>query len=189
LKALAEYLSLGPEDAHTAMWLRDAIARDQMPTIKDLNNPNKYFPYRFGQAFWAFVGEEWKRAALAGNRPVLDATRPVPTADVLVAGRKNGGGLNVSPAISPDGQWMMSPAPVKVAPSTSGCDQAKSGEPPARLEAWRRRPKPPRLPAARSACSACGKPWHGCYCSPLASFWGCIWCAAIPPSAPPPATR
>ena len=144
VEGMAEYLSLGPEDAHTAMWLRDAIARDRMPTIKDLNNPNKYSPYRFGQAFWAFVGgrygddkigplllaaarhddlntafedilhvsekqlsEEWKLAALASNRPVLDATRPVPAADVLVAGRKNEGGLNVSPAISPDGQWMM----------------------------------------------------------------------------------
>ncbi|HET9784149.1 MAG TPA: hypothetical protein VFP94_04210, partial [Terriglobales bacterium] len=56
VEGMAEYLSLGPEDPNTAMWMRDVVAHDKMPTIRDLNNPNKYFPYRFGQAFWAYVG-------------------------------------------------------------------------------------------------------------------------------------
>ena len=56
IEGMAEYLSIGPVDPHTAMWLRDARARGRpCPTIKDLDNP-KYFPYRWGQAFWAYVG-------------------------------------------------------------------------------------------------------------------------------------
>lgn len=54
VEGLAEYMSIGSVDAHTAMWMRDAVLRDDVPTIKDLNNP-KYFPYRYGQAFWAFL--------------------------------------------------------------------------------------------------------------------------------------
>jgi Tol biopolymer transport system component len=55
IEGMAEYLSLGPVDPNTAMWLRDAVAKDKLPAIKDLDNP-KYFPYRWGQAFWAYVG-------------------------------------------------------------------------------------------------------------------------------------
>ena len=54
VEGLAEYLSIGKVDAHTAMWMRDAILNDDFPGIKDLSNP-KYFPYRYGQAFWAFI--------------------------------------------------------------------------------------------------------------------------------------
>ena len=55
---MAEYLSIGPIDAHTAMWLRDAARQETLPEIKDLDNP-KYFPYRWGQAFWSYVGGRW----------------------------------------------------------------------------------------------------------------------------------
>jgi WD40 repeat protein len=58
VEGLAEYLSLGPEDSQTAMWLRDAVASNKLPTLKDLGNP-RYFPYRFGHAFWAYVGGRW----------------------------------------------------------------------------------------------------------------------------------
>jgi Tol biopolymer transport system component len=58
IEGMAEYLSLGPVDANTAMWLRDAARTDHLPAIKDLDNP-KYFPYRWGQAFWAYVGGRW----------------------------------------------------------------------------------------------------------------------------------
>jgi len=53
-EGLAEYLSLGSEDSHTAMWMRDAVATDDIPEIKKLNN-FKYFPYRYGHALWAFI--------------------------------------------------------------------------------------------------------------------------------------
>ena len=55
IEGMAEYLSLGPVDPNTAMWLRDAVRQEKLPTIDDLNDP-KYFPYRWGQAFWAYVG-------------------------------------------------------------------------------------------------------------------------------------
>ena len=49
IEGLAEYLSIGPVDAHTAMWMRDATYRDKLPTVKKLANP-RYFPYRYGQS-------------------------------------------------------------------------------------------------------------------------------------------
>ena len=54
IEGMAEYLSLGPRDPNTTMWLRDAAARERLPRIKDLDKP-EYFPYRWGQAFWAYV--------------------------------------------------------------------------------------------------------------------------------------
>jgi Tol biopolymer transport system component/uncharacterized protein YcfJ len=67
IEGMAEYLSLGPVDPNTAMWLRDAARPlddkdrkdkkgriDNLPAIKDLDN-GRYFPYRWGQAFWAYV--------------------------------------------------------------------------------------------------------------------------------------
>ncbi|HMQ46610.1 MAG TPA: hypothetical protein PKA00_03580 [Saprospiraceae bacterium] len=54
VEGLAEYLSIGSVDAHTAMWMRDAVLRDDVPDMDDLSKP-QYFPYRYGQAFWAFL--------------------------------------------------------------------------------------------------------------------------------------
>lgn len=59
VEGMAEYLSLGGEDSHTAMWLRDAVVRNDLPTIKQLNDGRKYFPYRYGQALWAYIGGTW----------------------------------------------------------------------------------------------------------------------------------
>ena len=58
IEGMAEYLSIGPVDANTAMWLRDAVPQDKLPTVEDLDNP-EYFPYRWGQAFWAYVAGRW----------------------------------------------------------------------------------------------------------------------------------
>jgi Tol biopolymer transport system component len=54
VEGMAEYLSLGPVDVHTAMWIKDAIKTDKLPSIDDLDKP-EYFPYRWGHAFWAYV--------------------------------------------------------------------------------------------------------------------------------------
>jgi len=54
IEGMAEYLSLGPEDSHTAMWLRDAAAHDRLPAVEDLHNP-RYFPYRYGHGLWSFL--------------------------------------------------------------------------------------------------------------------------------------
>lgn len=54
VEGMAEYLSVGAHDPHTAMWLRDAAQSNKLPSFSKLNDPS-YFPYRFGQAFWAYV--------------------------------------------------------------------------------------------------------------------------------------
>ena len=55
-EGLAEYLSLGRNDPHTALWMRDAVLNNDLPSIEDLVvKQQKYFPYRWGQAFWAYV--------------------------------------------------------------------------------------------------------------------------------------
>jgi hypothetical protein len=56
IEGMAEYFSVGREDSHTAMWLRDAALRNDIPTIKQLTRSTRYFPYRYGQALWAYVG-------------------------------------------------------------------------------------------------------------------------------------
>ncbi len=56
VEGMAEYLSVGRDDPLTAMWIRDAILNDDMPTIRQLTRDSRYFPYRFGQALWAYVG-------------------------------------------------------------------------------------------------------------------------------------
>jgi len=58
IEGMAEYLSLGPVDANTAMWVREASSRDAMPTIDRLDDPD-FFPYRYGHAFWAYVAGRW----------------------------------------------------------------------------------------------------------------------------------
>ncbi|HXV64046.1 MAG TPA: basic secretory protein-like protein [Vicinamibacteria bacterium] len=55
MEGMAEYLSLGPVDVQTAVWLRDAAMREDLPTVGDLNDPS-YFPYRYGHAFFAYLG-------------------------------------------------------------------------------------------------------------------------------------
>ena len=56
---MAEYLSLGRDDPNTAMWLRDAARRNDLPTIKQLPEDPRYFPSRYGQALCAYIGGTW----------------------------------------------------------------------------------------------------------------------------------
>lgn len=67
-EGMAEYLSLGPVDTQTAMWLRDAALREKLPHIRDLGHPD-YFPYRWGHAFWAYIGAKY------GDRTVASLIR------------------------------------------------------------------------------------------------------------------
>jgi Tol biopolymer transport system component len=68
VEGMAEYLSLGPVDAQTAMWLRDAALREKLPHVRDLND-GRYFPYRWGHAFWAYIGAKY------GDRSVASLIR------------------------------------------------------------------------------------------------------------------
>lgn len=142
VEGMAEYLSIGRVDAHTAMWMRDAYLSDDIPSIKDLNTNPRYFPYRYGQAFWAFVGGVWGdekikplyiQTARLGLDAAVDSVFGFNTETLsnmwkssmksfyielledtvdLKPGRKliseeNGGKMNISPAISPDGKYVM----------------------------------------------------------------------------------
>jgi Tol biopolymer transport system component len=58
VEGMAEYVSLGAVDAQTAMWMRDGVIREKLPRVQDLDKP-EFFPYRWGHAFWAYVGAKW----------------------------------------------------------------------------------------------------------------------------------
>ena len=75
IEGMAEYLSVGPEDTHTAMWLRDALQNDNLPSINDLSDSREYFPYRYGHSVWTFIAGKW------GDKSV---------SDLYVASAKNG---------------------------------------------------------------------------------------------------
>ena len=64
IEGMAEYLSIGTEDPHTAVWLRDAALNERLPNVDDLGRPD-YFPYRFGHGFWAYVAGRWGDRAVA----------------------------------------------------------------------------------------------------------------------------
>jgi len=143
IEGMAEYLSLGPVDANTAMWMRDAARQEHLPAIKDLDDP-KYFPYRWGQAFWAYfsgkygedliplmlstaavandmdtvtkkiigidtkqLSADWQASIHQTYDPILAATTPPSGAGrPVITGTDQASGLNVGPALSPDGRWV-----------------------------------------------------------------------------------
>ncbi len=64
IEGQAEYLSLGPDDPLTALWMRDALLNDALPTIGEIaGRPDLYFPYRFGAAVWTFIDRRWGHEA------------------------------------------------------------------------------------------------------------------------------
>src|SRR3954468_9809168 len=69
IEGMAEYFSLGRDDPLTAMWMRDAVMRNKFPTIKQLTTDPRFFPYRYGQALWAYVGGRW------GDRSIIEVYR------------------------------------------------------------------------------------------------------------------
>jgi Tol biopolymer transport system component len=65
IEGMAEYLSVGRKDPHTAMWMRDAALREDLPTIRQLTRDQQsYFPYRYGQAYMAYIGGKYGDAAV-----------------------------------------------------------------------------------------------------------------------------
>ncbi|GIW51430.1 MAG: peptidase S9 [Gemmatimonadales bacterium] len=64
MEGMAEYLSLGPVTPETAMWLRDAALEGNLPTLEELTYNSSIFPYRFGHAIMAFIGERWGDGAI-----------------------------------------------------------------------------------------------------------------------------
>lgn len=72
VEGMAEYLSLGGVDPNTAMWLRDAAVEGKIPTIEQLQDDPRIFPYRFGQALLAYIGQRWGDEAIGA---ILSASR------------------------------------------------------------------------------------------------------------------
>jgi hypothetical protein len=59
-EGMAEYLSLGPSTPATNLVLRDAALNGKLPTVKQMTDqPQRYFPYRFGHAFWTYIGKRF----------------------------------------------------------------------------------------------------------------------------------
>src|SRR5688500_2299321 len=59
VEGMAAYFSRGPYDTETAMILRDASLEGKLPTIDQMANDPRIFPYRFGQALLSYIGERW----------------------------------------------------------------------------------------------------------------------------------
>jgi Tol biopolymer transport system component len=65
MEGQAEYLSGGPNHPLTAEWLRDAAVNGTVPSIEQMTDrPDKYFPYRYGESLWSYIGERWGDAAI-----------------------------------------------------------------------------------------------------------------------------
>ncbi len=85
IEGMAEYYSVGREDALTAMWMRDAVLRDDFPTIGELQRTGAYNEYQYGQPFWAFVaGTYGDEAGVQLFRTALEM--PLDSAIVAVTG-------------------------------------------------------------------------------------------------------
>ena len=88
IEGMAEYLSVGRDDPLTAMWIRDAIRRDELPTIRQMTRESRFFPYRFGQALWAYIGgtygddavvQIYRRALRVGFEGAIQGVLAMPT--------------------------------------------------------------------------------------------------------------
>ncbi len=93
IEGMAEYMSVGRDDPLTAMWIRDAIDREELPTIEQMTKESRFFPYRFGQALWAYIGgtygddavvQIYRRALRVGFEGAIQGVLAMPT-DTLSA--------------------------------------------------------------------------------------------------------
>jgi hypothetical protein len=65
MEGMAEYLASGPNHLLTETWIRDAVVNGTLPTIEQMTErPDQYFPYRFGESLWEYVGQRWGDAAI-----------------------------------------------------------------------------------------------------------------------------
>ncbi|TLX72176.1 hypothetical protein E9993_18865 [Labilibacter sediminis] len=59
IEGMAEYLSVGNTDSHTALWMRDALIHNNFPSLKTMTVDYRYSPYRYGQAFWSYIAHTY----------------------------------------------------------------------------------------------------------------------------------
>lgn len=65
IEGMSEYLSLGRDYPLTNMWLRDAVLHDDVPDFDKMSSDPKYFPYRWGHAFWAYIATRFGDGVIA----------------------------------------------------------------------------------------------------------------------------
>lgn len=66
MEGMAEYLSLGPNHILTQSWVRDAALNGNLPTIQQMTlYPDRFFPYRYGEALWEYIGGRWGDEVIA----------------------------------------------------------------------------------------------------------------------------
>ena len=137
VEGMAEFLTLGPDDAQTSMWMRDAVASGKLPSLSELGS-GRYFPYRWGAAAWAYLveefGEDLPARALREKRDVARRLRGLtgksldeltsgwhevlrakhgtrdgraPLPEPLISTKAGGGRLNLAASLSPDGQHVV----------------------------------------------------------------------------------
>jgi dipeptidyl aminopeptidase/acylaminoacyl peptidase len=59
-EGMAEYLALGPGYPITNAKMRDAALNGAIPTLKEMTDrPDRYNPYEFGEALFAYIGQRW----------------------------------------------------------------------------------------------------------------------------------
>jgi Tol biopolymer transport system component len=82
-EGMAEYLSIGPAWPSTTTWMRDAALYGKLPTIEQLtDDPEKFFPYRFGHSLWSYIGQKW------GDEAIGQIMNSVPSVGVERAFRR-----------------------------------------------------------------------------------------------------
>jgi len=60
MEGMAEYLAGGPNHVLTQAWVRDAALNGRLPSIEQMTlRPDQFFPYRYGEALWEYVGNRW----------------------------------------------------------------------------------------------------------------------------------
>src|SRR5881396_1269561 len=102
MEGMAEYLSRGPIDPETAMWVRDAALEGHLPSIEEMTNDPYIFPYRYGHALWAYIGEKWGDEVI-GEILQSSATSGLEAAFKRALGRSLGR-IFLAPALTPDGK-------------------------------------------------------------------------------------
>jgi Tol biopolymer transport system component len=139
IEGMAEYFSLSRIDPFTAMWMRDAILNNNLPSIDKMND-FRYFPYRYGHSLIAFIGGTFgddklndlfistakyglelgfidalgvntKTITNAWHRNLkelynLGENKEKPQGKKLISS-ENGGRMNLSPSISPNGKYLI----------------------------------------------------------------------------------
>ena len=59
-EGMAEYLSIGPDHPATDAIMRDAALNGNIPSVQKMTDrPDEFFPYRYGESFWRYIGQRW----------------------------------------------------------------------------------------------------------------------------------